>query len=269
MTKGNGQTAAEVSKKLTGASCGSEESAAWSNEPAWRNIPTSMGFLVDGQASIRSFSITSNCVSYLGDTNPGTCAGAIYRAVLSVAIRRWNEHFQHVEPPADHPLPTGFMPSLHHPPSALSSTKILDLAFPLLQPTQSSTFSPASATSPTAPQCIFSRPPSELPTQNSPTCAHDVVQRCRIGEPEGWWRAADGVELFLRKQALPPEGVARFDEVLAGGGSEKHRHDVKSMLEKLALNYKCFGDGPRWNAIYVTVAMDMFRQDIMDECEEP
>ena len=31
-------------------------------------------------------------------------------------------------------------------------------------------------------------------------------------------------------------------------------------------DYKCFGDAPRWNAVYVTVGMEMFRQDIMDEC---
>ncbi|KAH8176962.1 hypothetical protein LIA77_02044 [Sarocladium implicatum] len=266
MKNGSTQAASDTSKRLTGPPVVESGSTSWSNEPGWRNIPTSMGFLVDGRASIRSFSITSNCVSYLGDTKPGTWAGAIYRAVLSVAIRRWNEHFQHVEPPSDHPLPSGFMPGLHHPPSASSSNHILDLAFPLLHPTESSTFAPSSATSPTSPQCIFSRPPSELPSENSPTCAHDVVQRCRIGEPEGWWRAADGVELFLRKHCLPPEGVARLDAVLAGGGSEKHQHDVKSVLEKLALNYKCFGDGPRWNAVYVTVGMEMFRQDIMDEC---
>lgn len=233
-------------------------SKTWSSTPGFRNIPTSSGVFVDGNMGMRSFAMPSNCITYLGDASTDSLAGGIYRAVLSIAIRRWHTHFQQQNPPPvlpDQPLPvTHTNTALYALPATRSSP--LDIAFPLLHPLENDDL---------VPQCIFSRPPSEQPSDSSPTCAHDVVKRCRINEPEGWWRAADGLETFLRQQALPPEALAIFEEVMRGGGSEKHIEDVKAMLEALARNYKCFGDGPRWNAVYVTVAMDMFRKDIMDE----
>jgi hypothetical protein len=233
----------------------------WSSTPGFRNIPTSSGVFVDGNMRMRSFAMPSNCITYLGDAKSESLAGGIYRAVLSMAIRRWHDHFQRQSrshTPSDQPLLNhngGTSFSLHST-SNLISSKPLDIAFPLLHPLEGDDL---------IPQCIFSRPPSEQASDASPTCAHDVIKRCRINEPEGWWRAADGLETFLRQQVLPPEAVAIFEEVMRGGGTAQQIEDVKSMLEALSRNYKCFGDGPRWNAVYVTVAMDMFRKDIMGE----
>ncbi|KAK0383805.1 hypothetical protein NLU13_9716 [Sarocladium strictum] len=232
----------------------------WSSTPGYRNIPTSSGILVDGNMGMRSFSIPSNCITYLGDNKSDSLAGCMYRAVLSIAIQRWHKHFQRQRrsqspdrPLLQHSNGTPFsVQNLADPPSS----SVLDNAFPLLHlPTTDNLI----------PQCIFSRPPSEEPGDLSPTCAHDVVKRCRINEPEGWWRASDGIETYLRQQAMTPEAMSIFEEVMRGGGTKQQIHETKSMLEGLARNYKCFGDGPRWNAVYVTVAMDMFRKDILGE----
>lgn len=205
--------------------------------------------------------LRANVNSYL-DATPSTLAGYIYRTVVYYAVQRWQDYFY---PMADDSIvspPLGTYPFPSGPSTASLSPGPSDLPSAFRNPSTKNPFFIRRNEAAIGDVCVFSRPPSHDADESSPTCAHVRTGRCRMSEPKDWWRASDGLETYLRQQ-LPAEGFARLMRTLEGGGTEEEKCLVDDILKGFARNYKCFGDGPRWNAVYVKLAMDIFESDIM------
>ncbi|KAF7563167.1 hypothetical protein G7046_g958 [Stylonectria norvegica] len=74
------------------------------------------------------------------------------------------------------------------------------------------------------------------------------------GESLSWWKTPQQVESYV-KQHIGTEVYAKLLSVIKGEGSEEEATRFGPLVESLAQNYVCFGNGPRWNAIYVSICV--------------
>ncbi|KAK1962183.1 hypothetical protein LY78DRAFT_265243 [Colletotrichum sublineola] len=74
------------------------------------------------------------------------------------------------------------------------------------------------------------------------------------GVPPRWWKTPEEVAENLLSQ-LTPDEAARFQAVLEGRGTRADEEMMRTMSAWLVQNFFCFGNGPRWNNIGVSVAL--------------
>ncbi|KAH7145907.1 hypothetical protein B0J13DRAFT_554560 [Dactylonectria estremocensis] len=74
------------------------------------------------------------------------------------------------------------------------------------------------------------------------------------GETLQWWRKPQDVENYI-KQHLTAHELAQLQEILEGRGSARSLRAFGNLFESLAHSFVCFGDGPRWNVIHVSMAL--------------
>ncbi|EFQ36460.1 hypothetical protein CGRA01v4_10446 [Colletotrichum graminicola] len=72
-------------------------------------------------------------------------------------------------------------------------------------------------------------------------------------EPRYWKTPAEVADNLLSQ--LTPEEAARFQAVLEGGGTRADKEMLRAMSGWFVQNFVCFGDGPRWSNIGVSVAL--------------
>ncbi|KAK1569715.1 uncharacterized protein LY79DRAFT_594753 [Colletotrichum navitas] len=72
-------------------------------------------------------------------------------------------------------------------------------------------------------------------------------------QPRYWKTPAEVAENLLSQ--LTPDEAARFQAVLEGGGTRADKEMLRAMAAWFVQNFVCFGDGPRWSNIGVSVAL--------------
>ncbi|KAK1981142.1 hypothetical protein LZ30DRAFT_96938 [Colletotrichum cereale] len=87
----------------------------------------------------------------------------------------------------------------------------------------------------------------------------DLYERARRdfetqGLPPRYWKTPEEVAGNLLGQ-LTPEEKARFQAVLEGRGAPADEERMRGISTWLVQNFACFGDGPRWSNIGVSVAL--------------
>ncbi|CAM1507859.1 Fc.00g047070.m01.CDS01 [Cosmosporella sp. VM-42] len=74
------------------------------------------------------------------------------------------------------------------------------------------------------------------------------------GEALDWWKSPKEVESYVKKHMEPNE-FAELQAVIEGRGSKAVTARLAPLIETLAKNFVCFGDGPRWNALHVSMVV--------------
>ncbi|KAK7413733.1 hypothetical protein QQX98_007376 [Neonectria punicea] len=69
-----------------------------------------------------------------------------------------------------------------------------------------------------------------------------------------WWRKPQEVETYMR-QHLTAEELVQLQDIVEGRGSETALKAFAPLFETLASNFVCFGDGPRWNVVHVSMTL--------------
>lgn len=67
-----------------------------------------------------------------------------------------------------------------------------------------------------------------------------------------WWRGPREVESYIRP-LLTVEENAQLEEVVQGRGSTRNVDMYGPLFEGLAKSFVCFGDGPRWHIIHLSL----------------
>ncbi|KAK2031967.1 hypothetical protein LX32DRAFT_236462 [Colletotrichum zoysiae] len=75
-----------------------------------------------------------------------------------------------------------------------------------------------------------------------------------MGVPPRYWKTPAEVAGNLLGQ-LTPEETARFEAVLEGRGARADEEMMRAMSAWLVQNFVCFGNGPRWSNIAVSVGL--------------
>ncbi|KAH7165654.1 hypothetical protein EDB81DRAFT_679724 [Dactylonectria macrodidyma] len=69
-----------------------------------------------------------------------------------------------------------------------------------------------------------------------------------------WWKKPQDVENYI-KQHLTAFELAQLQDILEGRGSERALQAFGNLFETLTHSFVCFGDGPRWNVVHVSMSL--------------
>lgn len=74
------------------------------------------------------------------------------------------------------------------------------------------------------------------------------------GQRVEWWKRPQDVEDYVRRH-LSPGDVEALQAVAEGRAFCTGFEKFRSLIGSLAQDYVCFGDGPRWNALHVSLTV--------------
>ncbi|KAG8667920.1 hypothetical protein FPOAC1_012761 [Fusarium poae] len=80
------------------------------------------------------------------------------------------------------------------------------------------------------------------------------------GQGLEWWKTPREVESHLMKY-LEPSEVDELQALIEGRGSAAVLTKYKPLVEMMVNEFVCFPDGPRWNLLYVAMAVGSWRSD--------
>ncbi|KAH6980379.1 hypothetical protein EDB82DRAFT_510730 [Fusarium venenatum] len=80
------------------------------------------------------------------------------------------------------------------------------------------------------------------------------------GQGLEWWKTPREVESHLMKY-LEPSEVDELQALIEGRGSAAVLTKYKPLVEMMIDEFVCFPDGPRWNLLYVAMAVGSWRSD--------
>ncbi|RGP81788.1 regulator-ty1 transposition 109 [Fusarium longipes] len=80
------------------------------------------------------------------------------------------------------------------------------------------------------------------------------------GQGLEWWKTPREVEHHLMKY-LEPSEVDELQALIEGRGSQAVLAKYKPLVEMMIEEFVCFPDGPRWNLLYVAMAVGSWRSD--------
>ncbi|OLN97107.1 hypothetical protein CCHL11_02188 [Colletotrichum chlorophyti] len=83
----------------------------------------------------------------------------------------------------------------------------------------------------------------------------------RNGQPSKWWKKPEEVATIILDQLTSEERV-RFDAVLEGKGTKADEELMRPLITWLAQNFICFGNGPRWGAVFIFVGVGGWLKEI-------
>ncbi|GJC99487.1 hypothetical protein CH63R_11549 [Colletotrichum higginsianum IMI 349063] len=83
------------------------------------------------------------------------------------------------------------------------------------------------------------------------------------GLPSKYWKKPEEVAWNVLSQ-LTPGQATRFQAVIEGKGAPADEEMMRSMITWLAQNYVCFGDGPRWSNISISVGIGSWVKGVND-----
>ncbi|RSL80901.1 hypothetical protein CEP51_006231 [Fusarium floridanum] len=89
----------------------------------------------------------------------------------------------------------------------------------------------------------------------------DYVER---GETMEWWKTPREVEEFVKRH-LEPEEVVELQALIEGRGTSAALAKYTPLVEALVQSFVCFGDGPRWNILWVSMMVGGWRTHQDDE----
>lgn len=81
-----------------------------------------------------------------------------------------------------------------------------------------------------------------------------------------WWKTPHQIENYV-KQRLQPHEMERLQASVENHAPEEDEFALTAFLRSLALNYKCFGDGPRWHAMFASLAVGILIKKLRGDSE--
>ncbi|KAF4983241.1 hypothetical protein FZEAL_1308 [Fusarium zealandicum] len=93
--------------------------------------------------------------------------------------------------------------------------------------------------------------------------APDLSQKIRQeyierGESMEWWKGPQELEKII-KSHLEPDEVAELQALIEGRGTQAALNKYSKLIAPLVENFVCFGDAPRWNMVFVSLAIGSWR----------
>ncbi|KAF6836538.1 hypothetical protein CPLU01_03573 [Colletotrichum plurivorum] len=73
-------------------------------------------------------------------------------------------------------------------------------------------------------------------------------------QPSRWWKRPEEVAEAIVDQLNPSQRV-RFQDVIDGNGTKADQDFMRPLITWLSENFICFGDGPRWSSVFVSIAI--------------
>ncbi|OHE93836.1 hypothetical protein CORC01_10857 [Colletotrichum orchidophilum] len=83
------------------------------------------------------------------------------------------------------------------------------------------------------------------------------------GRPKGFWKTPEEVAGNILGQITTDQAV-RLQAVVEGKGTPNDGEMMQGLVSWLSQNHVCFGDGPRWSAICVSVGVGGWIRELMD-----
>jgi hypothetical protein len=111
----------------------------------------------------------------------------------------------------------------------------------------------------------------DFATENATlTGYHNLVKREYEDRNETlqWWRKPQEVETYLRPLLTADENT-QLQEIVEGRGSSEAFETFAPLFETLAQSFVCFGDGPRWNLIHVSMTVGAWLKARREEQIDP
>ncbi|RSL41181.1 hypothetical protein CEP53_012917 [Fusarium sp. AF-6] len=84
------------------------------------------------------------------------------------------------------------------------------------------------------------------------------------GEALDWWKTPREVEEFVKRH-LEPEEVVELQALIEGRGTSAALAKYTPLVEALVQSFVCFGNGPRWNILWVSMMVGGWRTHQDDE----
>ncbi|KAM5344759.1 hypothetical protein ACJ41O_010621 [Fusarium nematophilum] len=79
------------------------------------------------------------------------------------------------------------------------------------------------------------------------------------GQTMDWWKTPREVEGMVRRYLEPGE-MEELQALVEGRGSAEALGKFAALMESLVRNFVCFGDGPRWNVVYLSLVIGGWKQ---------
>lgn len=83
----------------------------------------------------------------------------------------------------------------------------------------------------------------------------------RQKQPSRWWKRPEEVAACIFDE-MNPSQRARFQDVIDGKGTKADQDYMRPLITWLSQNFICFGDGPRWSSIFVSVAIGSWLNEL-------
>ncbi|KAM0323873.1 hypothetical protein ACHAQA_008454 [Verticillium albo-atrum] len=210
------------------------------------------GLWSDTDRLVRLFDPPEDIVPYIGD-GAKTLAGALFWTCMTRTIALWKDHSKARAADAA----SGTTTTATTSPAAVMlrrifspSTLLQDPAFLMSLALSRLDYKQKGYT--------FGRLQEQFQCNSTPDVAeiqrqaedHHTAQ----GHPPSMWKTPDDVAAMI-KSHLTEDETARMDAVLQGRGTNADATLLSVMIIALANHFVCFGDGPRWNVIYVHMAL--------------
>ena len=82
-----------------------------------------------------------------------------------------------------------------------------------------------------------------------------------LGRPKEHWKKPEEVEQYI-KAHVSEDILMALDSVTNGQSPSKVQKSFMSLITSLATNYVCFGDGPRWSFVYISMTVGGWLQNM-------
>ncbi|KAJ4321288.1 hypothetical protein N0V84_005422 [Fusarium piperis] len=86
------------------------------------------------------------------------------------------------------------------------------------------------------------------------------------GEALEWWKTPHEVEEFVKRH-LEPEELVELQALIEGRGTGAALAKYTPLVDVLVQSFVCFGDGPRWNILWVSMLVGGWRTNQQDEAQ--
>ncbi|KAG7133246.1 hypothetical protein HYQ45_008525 [Verticillium longisporum] len=86
------------------------------------------------------------------------------------------------------------------------------------------------------------------------------------GKPPSMWKSLEEVEVMLKSHMTEDE-IVRMSAVAQGHGTDEDAYLFSIIVISLANHFICFGDGPRWDAVFVSLAVGGWLKVLQDPAE--
>ncbi|KAF9876601.1 hypothetical protein CkaCkLH20_06009 [Colletotrichum karsti] len=191
------------------------------------------GLWIDPDRIIRILEPPVDIVPYLG-SGMNTLAGCIFWSTMNYTIDLWNSRST--------PLSTKYLDRMFNHSKHLTDRQFL--------------LSLAQARVDYKEKGFMYKKLSEQFERNA---MNELYQRIKAeyemrGQPSRWWKRPEEVAdtvLSMLGDALRD----RFQAVIDGHGTKEDAELLRPLVTWLAQNFICFGDGPRWSSVFVSVAV--------------
>ncbi|TDZ67566.1 hypothetical protein CTRI78_v002757 [Colletotrichum trifolii] len=191
------------------------------------------GLWLDFDRLVRVIEPPLDILPYLG-AGVNTLAGCIFWSTLDYTIDLWHSRTQ--------PLATKYLDRIFN-----HSTHLTDRDFLL---------SLAQARVDYKEKGFMYQKLSEQFQRNSMSELYERIKTDyeKQGKPSRWWKRPEEVAESVLDMMTPSQ-KARFEAVLNGKGTKADAALLRPLITWFAHNFICFGDGPRWSSVFVSVGI--------------